>query len=146
MTSDAPRGTDRRPSRVARVLETASWARRTVGLFIDWAASTGVVILFVGWDSYSEVGSADTWFTPIVFAIESAVLMALVGGSFGQLATKIRVIRTDGTRRPPDLLRALIRQLMICLVIPPLVFKPDGRGLHDMVAGTQTTLLEKVRA
>jgi hypothetical protein len=30
---------------------------------------------------------------------------------------------------------------MICLVVPPLVFKPDGRGLHDMVAGTQTALL-----
>jgi hypothetical protein len=23
--------------------------------------------------------------------------------------------------------------VLICLVIPPLVFRPDGRGLHDLV-------------
>jgi hypothetical protein len=27
---------------------------------------------------------------------------------------------------------ALLRSVLICLVIPPLIFKPDGRGLHDM--------------
>jgi uncharacterized RDD family membrane protein YckC len=129
---------------VARVLETASWVRRTVALFIDWAASTGVVILFVGWEAYQEVGSPYVWLVPGVFVLESALLMALVGGSFGQIATKIRVIRTDGTRRPPDLLRAMLRQVLICLVIPPLVFKPDGRGLHDLAVGTQTTMLSEL--
>jgi uncharacterized RDD family membrane protein YckC len=115
-----------------------------VALFIDWAASTGVVILFVGWEAYQEVGSPYVWLVPGVFVLESALLMALVGGSFGQIATKIRVIRTDGTRRPPDLLRAMLRQVLICLVIPPLVFKPDGRGLHDLAVGTQTTMLSEL--
>ncbi len=27
---------------------------------------------------------------------------------------------------------------MIALVIPPLVYRPDGRGLHDIVAGSAT--------
>jgi hypothetical protein len=40
------------------------------------------------------------------------------------------VHRTDG--RPLSLLRALHRQLLVCLVIPPLVFRDDGRGLHDI--------------
>jgi hypothetical protein len=31
-------------------------------------------------------------------------------------------------------------------VIPPLVFKPDGRGLHDMATGTQTALLDDLVA
>ncbi|HEX6148549.1 RDD family protein [Nocardioides sp.] len=123
------------------MLETASWVRRTVALFVDWIASTLVVMLIIGPAGWSEDRAAG-FYTMGVFILESALLMALVGGSFGQIATKIRVIRIDGTRRPPDLLRSLGRQVMICLVIPPLVFKPDGRGLHDMAMGTQTTLLE----
>jgi hypothetical protein len=35
-------------------------------------------------------------------------------------------------------LMALLRQVLICLVIPPLVFRPDGRGLHDMICGSAT--------
>ena len=138
--SGAPWAADPRPSRVARVLETASWVRRTVALFIDWGASTLVVVLIIGPDAWSD-DRASGFYTMGVFVLESGLLMALVGGSFGQIATKVRVIRTDGTRRPPDLLRSVIRQVLICLVIPPLVFKPDGRGLHDLAVGTQTTLL-----
>ena len=59
--------------------------------------------------------------------------MALSGGSFGQLATRLRVVRIDGSGRPLSLLTALLRQVLICLVIPPLVFRPDGRGLHDLI-------------
>jgi len=36
---------------------------------------------------------------------------------------------------------ALLRQFLICLVIPPLVFRPDGRGLHDLVCGSATVPL-----
>lgn len=122
------------------MLETASWARRVSALFVDWIASTLVVILVIGPGGWSE-DPASGFYTLGVFVLESALLTAVAGGSFGQLATRIRVLRTDGSRRPPDLLRSLLRQILICLVIPPLVFKPDGRGLHDLVARTQTTTL-----
>ena len=63
------------------------------------------------------------------------VLTGLAGGSFGQLLLGIRVLRLDG--QPLGLLRALLRTVLICLVIPPLVFKPDsGRGLHDIWTGS----------
>ncbi len=94
------------------MLETASWVRRTVALFVDWIASTLVVMLIISPAGWSEDRAAG-FYTMGVFILESALLMALVGGSFGQIATKIRVIRTDGTRRPPDLLRSLVRQVMI---------------------------------
>ena len=71
--------------------------------------------------------------------------MALSGGSFGQLATRLRVVRIDGSGRPLTLLRALLRQVMIILVIPPLVFRPDGRGLHDLAAGSATVPLQVPR-
>jgi uncharacterized RDD family membrane protein YckC len=60
--------------------------------------------------------------------------VALAGGSFGQLLVRIRVHRLDG--RPLSLFRALERQLLVCLVVPPLVFRQDGRGLHDLWTGS----------
>jgi uncharacterized RDD family membrane protein YckC len=111
---------------------TASWGRRIVALLIDWAASTLVVVAIVGWDRYSESGA--NVLPLVVFWLESAVGVALAGASFGQLVTGIRVHRTDG--RPLGLLGALLRQLLVCLVVPPLVFRPDGRGLHDLWTGS----------
>ena len=81
-------------------------------------------------------------FTLAVFVGESAVLTALAGGSFGKLATGLRVVRTT----------AAAARSTCCgrwragaggLVIPPLVFRPDGRGLHDLVAGTATVTVPR---
>ena len=63
------------------------------------------------------------------------LLTAFAGGSFGKLMTRLRVVRADGSGRPIDPLRSLLRAVLVALVIPPLVFRPDGRGLHDMLAG-----------
>lgn len=65
-----------------------------------------------------------------VFALEASLLTALLGGSAGQLVTRITVRRTSGA--PLDLSRAVVRSLLICAVIPPLVFNQDNQGLHDL--------------
>jgi uncharacterized RDD family membrane protein YckC len=110
----------------AKDLELASWARRVAAVLIDGVASALVALAILGPERYSESS-----FGPlVVFFVETALGTALAGGSFGQLVTRIRVLRVDG--RPVSLLRALLRSLLICLVIPPLVFRPDGRGLHDL--------------
>jgi uncharacterized RDD family membrane protein YckC len=64
-----------------------------------------------------------------------------VGGSFGKLATGLRVAQVDGSGRPLDLLRSLLRAVLICLVVPPVIYRPDGRGLHDLAVGTATVLV-----
>jgi uncharacterized RDD family membrane protein YckC len=117
--------------------ETASWARRILALLVDYAACWGVMLLIYGRDWFGN-GTLPSVYLNLLFIGESAVLMALSGGSFGQLATRLRVVRSDGSGRPLSLLMALVRQVLICLVIPPLVFRPDGRGLHDMVSGSVT--------
>lgn len=122
--------------------ETASWARRILALFVDWIAATLVVILLIGLDGWTGDPRAG-FYVLMVFAAESAVLTALTGGSFGKLATRLRVVGIGGG--PPDLLRSLLRAVLVCLVIPPLVFKPDGRGLHDLAAGTRTVALPSRR-
>ena len=78
--------------------------------------------------------------------LETALFTALMGGSFGQVATRLRVVRASGDPRPIDPLRALLRQVLIALVIPPLVYRPDGRGLHDLAAGSATVTLQTYRA
>jgi uncharacterized RDD family membrane protein YckC len=117
--------------------ETASWARRILALLVDYAACWGVMLLIYGKDWFGN-GSVPSLYLTFLFIGESTVLMALSGGSFGQLATRLRVVRSDGSGRPLTLLTALLRQVMICLVIPPLVFRPDGRGLHDKVCRSAT--------
>ena len=108
----------------------ASWPRRIVALVLDWVASTLVTVLLVGSESYLT-NPQSGWWVLGMFALEASLLTALAGGSFGQLLTRIRVLRTDG--RTLSLLAAVGRTLLICLVIPPLVFKSDsGRGLHDL--------------
>ena len=109
----------------------ASWGSRITALVVDWAASTLVAILAFGLGVVNGDGWR-SWMTLAVFLVESAVLTALAGGSAGQLATKIAVVRVDG--RPLGLLRALCRAAMVCMVIPAVVIGADRRGLHDTLA------------
>ncbi len=125
---------------------TASWGRRFLALLVDWLASTLVVVTFVGWDDYSAVGSSAQLFVLPTYIVQSALLTWSLSGSFGKLATGLRVVPALGPVRAFNPLRLLVRQLMVALVIPPLVFRPDGRGLHDLVAGTATVRVETFRA
>ena len=127
-------------STTVSALRTASWSRRILALFVDWTASTLVVVAVMGPAGWSE-SRWSGFATMGVFVVESALFTALLGGSFGKLATRLRVVRLDGTGRPPDLLRSLLRVVLICLVVPPLIYKPDGRGLHDLAVGTATVPL-----
>ena len=120
--------------------EYASWRRRIVALIIDWAASTLVTVGIIGSGDYLENPNSG-WVVLGVFALEVSLLTTLAGGSFGQLLVRVRVLTTEG--RPLNLLVALARTLLICVVVPPLVFKPDsGRGLHDLWTGSAAYVRE----
>ncbi len=127
-------------------METATWARRILALVVDWFASTLVVILLLGgvdqWAGDNRAG----FYVLVVFVLESALFTGLSGGSFGQVATRLRVVRANGDPRPIPLHLALARQVLIALVIPPLVYQPDGRGLHDLVAGSAVVTLQTFRS
>lgn len=114
--------------------EYASWRRRIAALIIDWAASTLAAVGILGPSSYAN-DPGSSWVVLGIFALEVALLTTLAGGSFGQLLVRVRVLTTEG--RPLSLLLAFVRTLLICVVVPPLVFKADsGRGLHDMWTGS----------
>ncbi len=112
----------------------AGWGRRILALVLDWLGSTLVAIAFTGVGGWIEGGLVSESLPLLVFLLEASVLTALMGGSFGQLLCRVVVVRLDG--KPVNLLQGLLRTFMICLVIPPLVFNRDQRGLHDLAVGT----------
>lgn len=119
-------------------LTPASWGRRVLALVVDWVTCLAVVegLVAVG----MLAGNPNGLGTLGLFVLESALFTALTGGSFGKLATRIRVVRHDRSDQPVSLLRALVRSALVALLIPPLLTF-DGRGLHDVAAGTRTVTL-----
>lgn len=121
-------------------LETASFSRRFLALLVDWLACYLVVMLGVGGIDQMAGNSAASFYVMGLFIAESWLFTVLMGGSFGKLATRLRVVRMEA-RGGLDPLRALARPILVCLVIPPLVFRPDGRGLHDMALDSRVVTL-----
>jgi uncharacterized RDD family membrane protein YckC len=112
----------------------AGWGRRVAALFVDWFACL-LVTQLIG--NLTHLGDAEVRALPLlVFLVEATLFTALAGGSFGQLALRVAVVRLDG--RPVTVLAALLRTALICLVIPPLVFNRDNRGVHDIAVNTIT--------
>lgn len=115
----------------------AGWGRRIAALVIDWLTSSLVAVLVFGYQWFGATAGEQGWVgsSPLlVFLAEGTVFTALMGGSFGQLLLRVAVVRVDG--RPVGLLQALVRTLLILLVIPPLVYNRDRRGLHDLAVKT----------
>jgi uncharacterized RDD family membrane protein YckC len=114
----------------------AGWGRRLLALAIDWVASTQVAIAFTGVGGWLDGTTLSESLPLLVFLVEATFLTALTGASFGQLVCRVVVARVDGG--PVNVLQALVRTALICLVIPPLVFNRDQRGLHDLAVKTVT--------
>ncbi|MER7543937.1 RDD family protein [Actinomadura sp.] len=110
----------------------ASYGRRLVALFVDWALSMLVASLLargLGWEA-AERSLA----TLLIFGLQAWVLTALLGVTIGKRLCGIHVVRPDG--RPAGLLLGLARTLLLLLVLPALFWDRDYRGLHDRAAGT----------
>jgi len=113
----------------------ASWSRRFLALLVDWVASLLVAGGLTGGSALTSHGW-ESWVPMLVFLGEASLLTPLTGGSFGQVLTRLAVVQLDG--RPTSLLAAVLRTLLVCLVVPPLIYNIDRRGLHDLVTGTVT--------
>lgn len=111
----------------------ASWRSRVAALLLDWAASMAVAVGVFGTTVLTGSGW-QTWMTLAVFFVESTLLVTVASGSFGQLICRIAVVRLD--TKPVGFPRALLRQALICLALPPLIIGPDRRGLQDLAAST----------
>lgn len=111
----------------------ATWGSRIGALFIDWGASLLVAIGAFGPGVMQEQGWR-AWMPLAVFFVQKALLTALTGSSFGQLISRIGVVRVDGT--PVGWGRAVVRAALVSLVVPAVVVGAERRGLDDLVLGT----------
>ncbi|AUZ36575.1 RDD family protein [Arthrobacter sp. PGP41] len=99
--------------------------RRIAAITIDWT-----VALLIS--NFAFAG--DAWATLAIFAVEQTLLVGTLGYSIGHRAVGIHVVRAGGAAPGP--LAALVRSLLLCLVIPAVIFDPDHRGLHDKAMNT----------
>lgn len=99
--------------------------RRIVAICIDW----GIALLI---SNFAFGG--DSWATLAVFAIEQTLLVGTLGYSIGHRIMGIAVVRPGGGTPGP--LAGLVRAVLLCLVIPAVIFDPDQRGLHDKAMNT----------
>ena len=99
--------------------------RRLGALAIDWALCSLISAAFFGYDGMATLG---------IFALEQMLLVGTLGYSVGHRVFGMQVQRLEG--KPAGLGAAIVRTLLICLVIPAVVFDEDQRGLHDRAVGT----------
>ncbi len=99
--------------------------RRLVAVTVDWLACLLVSATFFGGDAWATLG---------VFAALQVLTVGTVGASPGHALLGLRVQRASGGWAGP--LPALVRTVLLCLVVPAVVFDRDQRGLHDRAAGT----------
>jgi uncharacterized RDD family membrane protein YckC len=99
--------------------------RRITAIMIDW----GIALLI---SNYAFGG--DAWATLAIFAVEQILLVGTLGYSIGHRAVGIHVVKAGGGA--PGLLAALVRTVLLCLVVPAVIFDPDHRGLHDKAMNT----------
>ena len=111
----------------------ASWRSRVGALIIDWAACMIIALGFFG-SAVLTGGGWRAWMILTTFFVETTVLSWLAGGSFGQLISRIAVVRLDV--KPLGLPRAVLRAFLVSLALPPLIISTERRGLQDLAAGT----------
>lgn len=110
----------------------AGFGRRLGALILDWFACLLLVRLFLPQIDYGSPESSVA--TMGFFLTELTVFTWLARASFGQRLFGMTLMRLGGGA--PGLLRAFVRSLAVCLLVPTLIWDRDSRGLHDRVAGT----------
>jgi uncharacterized RDD family membrane protein YckC len=122
----------------------ARLGRRVAALAIDWVACLAIAAAFFPAAGASGffLSQGDPMATLGIFALENVLLVGTVGNTLGHRILGLQVRRagvppvTDAPAMPPNVLLALVRTVLLCLVVPAVVWDADGRGLHDRVAGT----------
>lgn len=110
---------------MSSVITTAPIGRRIIALLIDWGLALAISAGFFG---------GSPWATLLIFAVMTWLLLATLNATIGHTLTGLVVRRTDGAAAGPG--AVALRTLGVMLVIPAVVWGPDGRGLHDMWGGT----------
>jgi uncharacterized RDD family membrane protein YckC len=112
--------------------QAAGLGRRLIALVLDWGASLLIARLAFPQFPYGSLESSAA--TLAIFATEVILLTWLTGASFGQRLLGLRIEPLHGGRL--TLIQVVIRTVLLCLVLPAVIYDSQGRGLHDRAGGT----------
>lgn len=103
----------------------AGLGRRIGGLVVDWAIALGAGQLLAGGDPLATSG---------LFVVVTALPLLVFGSTIGHLLFGMHLRRVNG--EAAGWWRPILRQALLALVIPAVVWDTDQRGGHDILAGT----------
>jgi hypothetical protein len=103
----------------------AGFGPRILAIVIDWLPCSVAAQLLTKNPAFSALA---------LFAVVTVLSITIAGRTVGHAAAGLRVALLDGRRAGFG--AAVIRTVLLCLLIPPVVYNIDGRGLHDRAAGT----------
>lgn len=112
----------------------AGIGRRALAIVVDFLLCELIATLF-GFRFGQASGDWHDFIPLMVFAVENVLLVGTLGSTIGHRLLGVRVLRV-GTATLPGPARALIRSVLLCLVVPAVIWDRDQRGLHDRSAGT----------
>jgi uncharacterized RDD family membrane protein YckC len=98
---------------------------RILAIVIDWLPCSVAAQLLTKNPAFSAL---------VLFAAITVASVGIAGRTVGHAVAGLRVAQLDGQRA--GFAAAVIRTVLLCLLIPPVVYNTDGRGLHDRAAGT----------
>jgi uncharacterized RDD family membrane protein YckC len=103
----------------------AGFGPRILAIVIDWLPCSVAAQLLTKNPAFSALA---------LFAAITVLSIGIAGRTVGHAGAGLRVALLDGRRAGFG--AAVIRTVLLCLLIPPVVYNIDGRGLHDRAAGT----------
>ena len=99
--------------------------RRFAALAINWASAVVISVAFFNYDPFATLA---------IFAAAQAIFLLTANGSVGHLALGMRVVPIAGGYL--GVWRPFVRTVLLCLVIPAVIWDRDQRGMHDRLIGT----------
>jgi uncharacterized RDD family membrane protein YckC len=98
---------------------------------LDWLSAVIVSFTFFQYDSLATLG---------IFAVAQMLFLVTVGGSIGHLLFRMRLVPIRGGRL--GIWQPIVRTLLVCLVIPAVIWDRDQRGMHDRLVGTVLVMVK----
>ena len=117
---------------------TATFLRRLGAVLVDWLLCQLIAVGLLGVDAAAGGLQA---FAPLgIFALENLLLVGTMGATIGHRIFGMQVWQVREGVYP---LQVLVRTVLLCLFVPAVLVGSDGRGLHDVAAGTRIVHLPR---
>lgn len=101
--------------------------RRIGALAFDWLIASVISFAFFGYEPMATLG---------IFAVETFLLVSSLGYTIGHRIFGLTVRPDTGGVPIVGFFRGAVRTVLLCLVIPAVIWDGDGRGMHDRAART----------